>query len=110
VDLVWRGAELATGRGAISACWTRSRGLPKHSRFPTCSSIASALGLLTVNAMAPPMRSSMPLQCEFFALEVMSSPQDDRAGARRLTRAGNQGVILTMFDKRNTLLNSGFRC
>ena len=64
-----------------------------------------SLTLLTVNAMAAADAVVVPLQCEFFALEGLSQ----LLKTIELVR-GNlnptleiQGIILTMFDKRNRL-------
>ena len=64
-----------------------------------------SLGILTVNAMAAADAAVVPLQCEFFALEGLSqllkTLEIVRAGLN--PRLEIQGVILTMFDKRNNL-------
>jgi chromosome partitioning protein len=64
-----------------------------------------ALSLLTVNAMAAAGAVVVPLQCEFFALEGLTQLLRT---IERVKHALNpelelQGVILTMFDKRNNL-------
>jgi len=64
-----------------------------------------SLGILTVNAMAAADAAVVPLQCEFFALEGLSQ----LLKTLEIVRAGLnpnleiQGIILTMFDKRNNL-------
>lgn len=64
-----------------------------------------ALSLLTVNAMAAAHAVVVPLQCEFFALEGLSmllkTIERVRAGLNPTLEI--QGIILTMFDKRNNL-------
>lgn len=64
-----------------------------------------ALGLLTINALVAAQAVLVPLQCEFFALEGVSHLVKT---IERVKRAFNQsleiqGVVLTMFDKRNNL-------
>jgi chromosome partitioning protein len=64
-----------------------------------------SLSLLTVNAMAAADAVVVPLQCEFFALEGLSQ----LLKTIELVRGGLnpkleiQGIVLTMFDKRNNL-------
>jgi len=64
-----------------------------------------SLNLLTVNALAAADAVLVPMQCEFFALEGLSQ----LLGTIEQVRAGLnpnleiQGVVLTMFDRRNSL-------
>lgn len=64
-----------------------------------------ALGLLTVNALVGAQAVLVPLQCEFFALEGLSRLLKtlERVRANLNPSLEIQGVVLTMFDKRNNL-------
>ena len=64
-----------------------------------------ALGLLTINALVAAQAVLVPLQCEFFALEGVSHMIKT---IERIRQAFNpqlelQGIVLTMYDKRNNL-------
>jgi len=64
-----------------------------------------SLGLITLNALVAADEVSVPLQCEFFALEGVS--QITRT-IERVSKGLNPklklgGIVLTMFDKRNNL-------
>lgn len=64
-----------------------------------------SLGLLTLNGLAAADSVLVPLQCEFFALEgisqLMRTIDIIRRGVNPALRL--QGIVLTMFDRRNNL-------
>ena len=64
-----------------------------------------SLNLLTVNAMAAADAVLVPLQCEFFALEGLSQLMRTIDLVRGSLNPGLelQGVVLTMYDRRNAL-------
>jgi len=64
-----------------------------------------SLTLLTVNAMAAADAVVVPLQCEFFALEGLSQllKTIGLVRANLNPELDIQGIVLTMFDKRNRL-------
>ena len=64
-----------------------------------------SLTLLTINAMAAADAVMVPLQCEFFALEGLSQLLRTIELVRQSLNPALeiQGIVLTMFDKRNRL-------
>lgn len=64
-----------------------------------------ALGLLTINAMVAASDVLIPLQCEFFALEGMSQlfKTIDAVTEALNPDLALEGVVLTMYDRRNNL-------
>ncbi|MBT5526233.1 MAG: ParA family protein [Rhodospirillaceae bacterium] len=64
-----------------------------------------SLNLLTVNALVAAKSILVPLQCEFFALEGLSMLMSTIERIRKSFNADLeiQGVVLTMYDKRNNL-------
>jgi chromosome partitioning protein len=63
------------------------------------------LGLLTLNALVAASGVIVPLQCEFFALEGISSLMHTIEAVRRRfnARLRLSGILLTMSDRRNSL-------
>ena len=64
-----------------------------------------ALGLLTINSLVVANSVIVPLQCEFFALEGLSSLTKTIQTIKEIHNKNLEieGVILTMYDKRNSL-------
>jgi chromosome partitioning protein len=64
-----------------------------------------SLNLLTINSLSAADAILVPLQCEFFALEGLSQLMKtvDRVRTTLNPQLVIQGVVLTMFDKRNSL-------
>lgn len=64
-----------------------------------------SLNLLTINSLTAADAVLVPLQCEFYALEGLSQllRTVDRVRSSLNPRLEIQGIVLTMFDRRNSL-------
>lgn len=64
-----------------------------------------SLGLLTLNALTAASSALIPLQCEYYALEGLSQLTSTVDLVRRAfnPRLNIEGILLTMFDRRNNL-------
>lgn len=64
-----------------------------------------SLGLLTLNGLTAADRLVIPLQCEYYALEGLSSLLETLTLVQKATNASLvlEGILLTMFDSRNNL-------
>jgi len=102
------GVELELGQQARRSFKLRDALMPaRESRAYTYVLIdcPPSLSLLTVNAMAAADAVLVPLQCEFFALEGLTQLMRtiDLVRGSLNPALEIQGVILTMYDRRNSL-------
>jgi chromosome partitioning protein len=103
-DLVGAEIELATIEGRERRLQAELRDEAEKYNFVLIDTPPS-LGLLTLNALVAASAVLVPMQCEYYALEGLSSLL---ATIRRVKTALNaelelMGVVLTMFDPRNRL-------
>jgi chromosome partitioning protein len=90
-------------RDTLSPLTTPAFGEPAYSYVLV--DCPPSLNLLTVNAMAAAHAILVPLQCEFFALEGLSQllKTVDSVRDQLNPELTIHGVVLTMYDSRNTL-------
>jgi chromosome partitioning protein len=63
-----------------------------------------SLGILTVNALSAADRVIVPMQCEYYALEGLTSLMATIDRVRTMNaQLEVEGIVLTMFDPRNNL-------
>jgi chromosome partitioning protein len=91
-------------RKALLAFFEAERDDPRRVTYVLIDCPPS-LNLLTINALAAADAVVVPLQCEFFALEGLSQLLTTVDQVRRTLNPGLtiHGVVLTMFDPRNSL-------
>lgn len=110
MDLLGAELELAsidrkTYRLADAITALCKRALPNRTYSYILVDCPPSLNLLTINALSAADAILVPLQCEFFALEGLSQliKTVDRVKTSLNPRLTIQGVVLTMFDRRNNL-------
>jgi chromosome partitioning protein len=110
MDLLGAELELAeserkTHRLADAIKWLVAAGMANRSYSYILVDCPPSLNLLTINSLSAADAVIVPLQCEFFALEGLSQllKTVERVKANLNARLTIQGVVLTMFDRRNSL-------
>ena len=110
LDIISSSIDLAASEIELAEIENREEVLKKilstitgyHFIFIDCP---PALGLLTINGLVASKSVIIPLQCEFFALEGLSALTNtiDTIKSGLNSNIDLEGVVLTMFDKRNAL-------
>ena len=110
MDLLGAELELAdidrkTYRLADAIAALGAKGDPNRSYSYILVDCPPSLNLLTINSLSAADAVLVPLQCEFFALEGLSQliKTVERVKTSLNPRLSIQGVVLTMFDRRNNL-------
>lgn len=103
-DLIGAEVELVSRRNRESVLKNLLRGLAEDYAYVLLDCPPS-LNLLTVNALTAAHSLLIPLQCEFYALEGLGQLLHTYKRIKRRLNPGLriEGVLLTMFDKRNNL-------
>ena len=99
------GAEIElVGQSSREFCLQRALGQARDFSLIIIDCPPS-LGLLTLNGLVAATSILVPLQCEFFALEGLSQLAQtvDRVRATFNHKAAIEGIVLTMYDRRNNL-------
>ena len=103
------GAEIELSQSPRPQHWLREALEPALARENGLSHVLidcpPSLGMLTVNALVAADAVLVPLQCEFLALEGLSQVLSIVDRVRTAFNPGLrvQGIVLTMYDKRNNL-------
>ncbi len=103
-DLIGAEVELVSKKNRESILKDLLRGLVDDYAYVLLDCPPS-LNLLTVNALTAAHSLLIPLQCEFYALEGLGQLLQTYKRIKRHLNPGLriEGVLLTMFDKRNNL-------
>ena len=103
-DLVGAEIELATMEGREQRLRTLLGSISPEYNYVLIDTPPS-LGILTLNALVAADTVLVPMQCEYYALEGLTSLMAtiDRVRAGMNARLELEGIVLTMFDPRNNL-------
>lgn len=104
-ELELAGIDRKTYRLADAISELCRKGDPRRSYSYILVDCPPSLNLLTINSLSAADAVLVPLQCEFFALEGLSQliKTVERVKTSLNPRLSIQGVVLTMFDRRNNL-------